>query len=180
MVPKPLPQSILVTPATFADDRGFLSLLFCPTVELFCPDGNLLGPPDQIVLTNTKPKTGRGLHFQDREPLLQLVSIVKGSIIECLVKRTRIDSQNPKITQSYTGRIDATHGQNSFFVPRGWAHGFFTKDEEASVLYIIWGTRNIKHEKGFNLLDPSFGFFNKQNRVPTLNKRDQSYEFLET
>ena len=178
MLPKSLPSSIFRSQINFHDARGHLTLVSCPTIDLRCPDGRRLGKPDQVVLSHTKPKTGRGLHFQKTEPLLQFISVLSGSINECLVRSPSIDPTSPNAFECYRGVISSGSKKNSFFIPRGWAHGFYTVEEAATLLYLIWGERNVEYETGYNFFDPAFGFFDESHNRPRLNKRDANYDFL--
>ena len=51
------------------------------------------------------------------------------------------------------GIISSNDKLNSFVIPKGWAHGFFTKSREATIIYQVWGARKVSDEYGYNLFD---------------------------
>lgn len=175
-----IPKKLLFSMPEYSDSRGKLSLLRCKTI---IKDGENVPnffkkTPDQVFLSKTKPWHGRGLHYQKLNPLLQTVTVIDGKIYECLVETKRFKSFTKYKT--YKRIICAGDKLNSFVVPKGWAHGFFTKSREASLIYQVWGERKVDDEHGYNLFDPKFKFLSKQelNKVK-INKRDRNFSLIE-
>jgi dTDP-4-dehydrorhamnose 3,5-epimerase-like enzyme len=175
-----IPKKILFSLPKFSDLRGSLSLLRCNTIKKGTknvPDF-FTKNPDQIFISETKPWHGRGLHYQMKNPLLQTVTVVSGEIEECLVEK--IETTQGIGFKTYKDKITSHDEFNSFVIPKGWAHGFFTKDDAATILYQIWGLRSIDDELGFNLRDSRFGFLDKIERSKIkLNERDNAYKLLD-
>jgi dTDP-4-dehydrorhamnose 3,5-epimerase len=134
--------------------------------------------PDQIFISKTKSWHGRGLHFQKNNPLIQTVTVLDGKIYECLVETIKTKYGNKYKT--YKGIISSSDKLNSFIIPKGWAHGFFTKSKEATIIYQIWGSRSVNDEYGYNLKDIKFGFLDKIDKSKIkLNRRDREYKLIE-
>jgi len=170
-----IPHKLFVTRPLFKDERGSTQLLQCPTYPFADNELTHGKAPTQIILSQTNPYTGRGLHFQKKNPLFQIISVIHGEIIECLVQR----DLNENNIQSYSKKIKSTDENNTFMVPAGWAHGFYTMSNHATLLYMVWGKREIADEYGLNLKSKVFKFIDKPLRDKiTLNKRDANYEHI--
>ena len=168
-----IPRSLFLARPLYKDERGSTQLLQCPTYPL--ADNKLTYgiAPTQIILSQTNPYTGRGLHFQKKCPLFQIISVIHGEIIECLVQR----DLNKNNIQSYSQKIKSTDENNTFMVPAGWAHGFYTMSNHATLLYMVWGEREMVDEYGLNMKSNVFKFIDKPLRDKiTLNERDANYE----
>ena len=170
-----IPKKIRFSLPTFKDNRGSLSLMRCSTINdipsFFSQE------PNQIFISTTKPWRGRGLHFQKESPLLQTVTVVEGSIYECLVETKMIKKTSTYNT--YRNKISASDELNSFIVPKGWAHGFFTKFKSAIILYQVWGTRDENDEYGYNMRDPKFNLLtHEEGKNLRLNKRDSNFKLI--
>lgn len=175
-----IPKKILFSTPKYVDSRGELSLVRCKTIKI---NGKNVpnffnNSPDQIFLSKTKSWYGRGLHFQKANPLLQTVTVLDGKIYECLVET--IKTKSSKKYKTYKGIISSNDKLNSLVIPKGWAHGFFTKSYEATIIYQVWGVRKVTDEYGYNLFDSKFGFTNsfESNKIK-LNKRDKAYDFID-
>ena len=174
-----IPKKILFSLPKFSDLRGSLSLMRCNTIKKGTknvPDF-FTKNPDQIFISETKPWHGRGLHYQKKNPLLQTVTVISGKIEECLVEIVQTEKGVEYIT--YKGSISSEDDFNSFIVPKGWAHGFYTKSNKATIIYQVWGERSINDEHGYNLTDSKFGFLKniELNKIK-LNERDESFNCI--
>lgn len=175
-----IPKKILFSIPEYSDSRGVLSLVRCKTIK---KDGKNIpnffnNTPDQIFISKTKSWHGRGLHFQKNNPLIQTVTVLDGKIYECLVETIKTKYGNKYKT--YKGIISSSDELNSFIIPKGWAHGFFTKSKEATIIYQIWGVRKVNDECGYHLFDSKFGFVNssESNKIK-LNIRDNAYDYID-
>jgi len=170
-----IPKKIRFSLPSFKDNRGSLSLIRCATIKNI--PNFFLDEPDQVFISNTKPWHGRGLHFQKESSLLQTVTVIEGSIYECLVE-TKI-SKKTTTYNSYRDKVSASDELNSFIIPKGWAHGFFTKSKGSIILYQVWGTRNVNDEHGYNIRDPKFNFLtHEEGKNLRLNKRDSNFKLI--
>jgi len=170
-----IPKRLFVHRQLYKDDRGSLQLLQCPTTPLLNSNLNHSIAPTQTILSRTNPYTGRGLHFQRESPLLQMISVIHGEIIECLVERNLPDNNS----LAYSQKIKSTDENNTFIIPNGWAHGFYTTNNPATLIYMVWGVRNLEDEFGLNLKSKAFNFLDEALKEKiTMNERDSHYEYI--
>jgi dTDP-4-dehydrorhamnose 3,5-epimerase len=151
-----LPGVLMLTPAVFADDRGyffeswnrrqFAAALGMAETEL----------PEFVQDNQSRSSRGvlRGLHYQvEPEPQAKLVRCVAGEIFDVAV-----DLRRDSVTfGQWTGaRLSGTNHQQ-LWVPAGFAHGFLTLSESAEVLYKTAGFWNRTCERSLLWNDPAIG-----------------------
>jgi dTDP-4-dehydrorhamnose 3,5-epimerase len=128
----PLDGVVLVKPRKFADSRGF----FMETFK--APDFAALGIDATFVQDNhslsTRRGTIRGLHFQT-PPRAQgkLVRVIRGSVYDVAIDLRRA---SPTYGQWCGATLTASGGEQ-LFVPRGFAHGFCTLEDDTEVIYKV-------------------------------------------
>lgn len=133
-----------------ADDRGFLSRLFCEE------DFAALGLPMrtcQINHTMTRRKgTVRGMHFQ-RPPHaeIKLVACLRGTVFDVAVDLRR---GSPTFLQ-WHGEMLSAETPSSIYIPRGFAHGFQAMTEDCELLYAHSDPYQPASEGALNALDPA-------------------------
>ncbi len=111
----------------------------------------------------------RGLHFQ-RPPYAQtkLIRVIEGEILDVIVD---LRKSSETFGEVFTVKISA---QNKFqlLVPKGFAHGYVTLSESATVLYKVDQYFNKKYDTGIHplseALDIDWGI------IPILSEKDQN------
>lgn len=95
----------------------------------------------------------RGLHFQINNPQAKLVSVVKGKVWDVIVD-LRISSETYK---KWIGieLSDANH--KALYVPRGFAHGFLSLEDETVMLYQCDGAYDKETDTGIVFNDEEIG-----------------------
>ncbi|NBW12778.1 MAG: dTDP-4-dehydrorhamnose 3,5-epimerase [Caulobacteraceae bacterium] len=90
-------------------------------------------------------ETLRGLHYQ-KEPFAQtkLVRVLDGSIYDVIVD-LRKESET---FGQWQGFNLTANGREQLLVPKGFAHGFITKEEKTRVLYKVDNYYSKEHDKG--------------------------------
>ena len=119
-----------IVPKRFGDDRGFFSetynrkVLKDAGVDLDFVQDNQSYSARRGVL--------RGLHYQ-LPPFAQdkLVRVVKGAIFDVAIDIRR---SSPQFGKWHAIEISATKW-NQLLVPKGFAHGFVTLEEDTEVIY---------------------------------------------
>ncbi|HET6375657.1 MAG TPA: dTDP-4-dehydrorhamnose 3,5-epimerase [Methylocella sp.] len=98
-----------------------------------------------------KAGTIRGLHFQ-RPPAAQakLVRVLRGSIFDVAVDLRR---GSPTYGQWFSIKL-TSEGSEQIFVPRGFAHGFCTLEDETEVAYKVDGFYAPDCDAGLRWDDP--------------------------
>ncbi len=95
----------------------------------------------------------RGLHFQTHNPQAKLVSVVAGRVWDVIVD-LRIDS--PTFKQWRAKELSAEN-HLSFYVPRGFAHGFASLEDDTVMLYQCDGKYDPETDTGIRFDDPEIG-----------------------
>jgi dTDP-4-dehydrorhamnose 3,5-epimerase len=136
IVPEPV---IIPTPHLSQDERGYFARTYERPTTLVA---NFHVAEENESLSR-KAGTIRGLHWQ--EPMqVKVVRVLDGDILDvCVQIQTR---------QVRTFRLIPASG--SLFVPKGWAHGFCTCEDNTRVLYKVNQRYAPNAQMGFNPFDP--------------------------
>lgn len=95
----------------------------------------------------------RGLHFQTHNPQAKLVSVVAGSVWDVIVD-IRPDSETFK---QWVSHVLSAENHMSFYVPRGFAHGFLSLEDNTVMLYQCDGKYDLETDTGIRFDDPEIG-----------------------
>jgi len=167
----------ILEPDKFGDERGYFSPYFIQK--------NLdeLGFERVVQANRSKSSKGvvRGLHFQE-DPKCQakIVEVIKGSAIDVVVDIRR-DSE----TYGKYIAVKLTDSNNrQLFVPRGFAHGFISLEDDTIFQYLIDNDYAPDKEGGILWNDPDLGInwdeMFKENGIdnPILSEKDQHHPCL--
>jgi dTDP-4-dehydrorhamnose 3,5-epimerase len=143
---------ILVRPKKFGDARGYF--LESYNARAYAEAGiNVTFVQDNQSLSAQRG-TVRGLHFQTPpEPQAKLVRVLKGSIFDVAVDLRRGSETYGK----WCSAILTGDGAEQLFVPRGFAHGFCTLEENTEVAYKVDGFYAPACDAGLRWDDPDIG-----------------------
>ena len=99
---------------------------------------------------NSKNNVLRGLHFQ-LEPFSQskLITVSKGKIFDVAVDIRKDSATYGK----YFSYILSASNQESLFIPKGFAHGYFSLSDDVSISYLVDNYYNPKMESGISYRD---------------------------
>ncbi len=133
------------------DDRGFFARLFC-TDEF--SNAGLLERFIQINNSLTKDKgTLRGMHYQlPPAAEVKVVRCIQGALFDVIID-LRPDS--PSYTQWYGETLSAVN-RRMMYVPKGFAHGFLTLEEDTEAFYLAGAPYSPEQERGLRYNDPKF------------------------
>jgi dTDP-4-dehydrorhamnose 3,5-epimerase len=141
-----------VRPRRFGDDRGFFSevwredrLAEAGVSVRFVQDNHSYSKERGVL---------RGLHFQ-LPPAAQdkLVRVSRGSIFDVAVD---IRPDSPTFGR-WAGLVLSAGEWNQLFIPKGFAHGFVTLEEDTEVLYKASATYAPELERAIRFDDPAIG-----------------------
>lgn len=123
-------KSTLIYNPVFTDHRGTFAPLKITT------DGNSRLKNKWLqsnVVFNPSPLTLRGLHYQEGEfAQAKLIKVISGSIIDFVID-LRPDSDTYNLISIY----EMSNRNNELYVPRGYAHGYLTTEENTVVQYLV-------------------------------------------
>lgn len=131
----------IISPTVFKDDRGFFLESYNKKDFL---EINIL---DEFVQDNhSKSKRGvlRGLHFQKNFPQGKLIRVVRGSVFDVVVD-LRNDS---KTFGKWYGVELSEENKLMLYIPKGFAHGFLSLEDDTEILYKSTDYYNPKDEAG--------------------------------
>jgi len=92
----------------------------------------------------------RGLHFQKQHPQGKIVYVIQGIVYDVVVD---IRNDSPTFGQYYGVILDAQK-HNQFYIPEGFAHGFYVLSDEAIFAYKCTDFYDPKGEGGLMWNDP--------------------------
>ena len=173
----------IIEPSVFGDNRGYFSPYFIQK------DFDELGF-ERVVQTN-RSKSGkgvlRGLHFQ-KEPMTQakIVEVISGAAIDVVVDMRVESSTYGKSTAVLLTPYDKDkeNSGRQLFVPRGFAHGFLSLEDNTVFQYLIDNDYAPSHEGGIFWNDADLGIdwermMKKYDiKEPLLSEKDQVHPLL--
>ena len=95
----------------------------------------------------------RGLHFQTQHPQGKLVRALEGRVYDVAVDLRK----GSKTFGKYYGVVLDAEKQNQFYIPEGFAHGFYVLSDTAIFAYKCTDFYDPKGEGGLMWNDPAIG-----------------------
>lgn len=141
---------VLMEPAVFGDERGFF-------METFREDDFKKKVADVTFVQDNHSSSGRGtlrgLHYQIQNPQGKLVRVVAGEIFDVAVDLRRSSPSFGK----YSGVRLSADNRQIFWVPPGFAHGFYVLSDAAEFVYRCTDYYAPEHERCICWDDPALG-----------------------
>ena len=141
---------IIVDVKSYGDRRGY----FMETYKE--PDFAAGGIDCKFVQDNQSSSTRgvlRGLHYQIEHPQAKLVRVVRGTVFDvCVDLRPGSETWG-----KWEGVVLSAENRRQFFIPRGFAHGFFVLSDEAEFCYKCDDVYHPNDEGGLMWNDPDIG-----------------------
>ena len=151
------------------DDRGFFARAFCRN-ELagHGMDFNLAQANSSF---NRQAGTLRGMHYQlDPRAETKIVRCTRGAVYDVVLDLRR----DSKTYQQHFGLILSEENRKSLYVPKGFAHGFYTLEDNSELFYLVDEFYSPDLERGVRWNDPLFAI--SWPGLPTVvSARDASY-----
>ncbi len=119
----------------------------------------------------------RGLHFQ-RAPYAQakLVRVTKGEVLDVIVD---LRPESTTYRESFT-IVLSDQNKRQLFVPRGFAHGYVVRSEDALFTYKCDQYYAREHEGGIRYDDPSLGIdWQLEGLEVIVSEKDRSLPLLQ-
>ena len=136
-----------IQPKVFGDARGYFFEVYSER------DFFQAGLTMKFVQDNQSASTKgvlRGLHFQTMHPQGKLVRAVSGRVYDVAVD---IRNGSPTFGRYYGVVLDSEK-QNEFYIPQGFAHGFYVLSDSAVFAYKCTDFYDTKGEGGLMWNDP--------------------------
>jgi dTDP-4-dehydrorhamnose 3,5-epimerase len=151
-----------------ADDRGFFARTYCE--REFEEHGLCTQFVQCSVSFNRKRGTLRGLHYQTAPyEETKLVRCTRGALYDVIID-LRADS--PTFAQ-HVAVVLTAENHTILYVPRGFAHGFQTLQDETEIFYQISEFYHAEHATGIAWDDPALAIeWPQMERV--ISERDRT------
>ncbi len=161
-----------IQPKVFGDQRGYFFEVYSER------DFFDAGLTMKFVQDNQSASTKgvlRGLHFQKHHPQGKLVRAIVGKVYDVAVDLRRDSSAFGK----YYGAILDSEKQNQFYIPKGFAHGFYVLTEYAVFAYKCTDFYHPEDEAGLMWNDPVIGIDWQKaapDFKPLLSEKDTNHQ----
>lgn len=172
-----LKDCFILEPVRFGDARGYFS---APYIDA---EYRELGFQGLKQVSRSKSSKGilRGMHFQKGDyAQAKIVEVVQGSVIDVVVDM-RPDSPSYR---KWTSVLLTPDNNRQLYVPRGFAHGFLSLEDDTVFQYFVDNAYAPKQEDGIAWNDSEISIdwqkiFNEYDiGEPMLSEKDQHYPTL--
>ena len=149
--PTPVEGAYIVEPEPRSDERGFFARVFCQR------EFAAAGLESRFVQINNSlskdRRTLRGMHYQLGEAAeVKIIRCVRGAVWDAILD---LRPESATFGHSFGAELTAEN-RRMMYVPRGFAHGFLTLDEDTEVLYPVSAFYDPGRERGVRWNDPRF------------------------
>jgi dTDP-4-dehydrorhamnose 3,5-epimerase len=168
-IPTALSGALVIEPEPASDSRGLFARTWCRR-EL-AAQGLDTELAQCSTSFNKRKGTLRGMHYQ-AAPFAEtkIVRCTRGAIHDVIID-LRPDS--PTYTR-HVAVVLTAEDRKALYVPKGFAHGFQTLEDDTEVFYQISEFYSPEHSRGVRWDDPAFGIAWPQDER-TMSERDRRY-----
>lgn len=142
-----LKDAYLIHNFVIRDNRGLFTKYF---ERCIYEDEGIQFSIDETFVSMSSKNVIRGLHFQTYNPQAKLVSVLNGRVFDVLVD-LRFDSPT---FGKWRGFELSVENALSLYIPRGFAHGFASLENNTIMLYQCDGKYNKETDTGIRFNDP--------------------------
>jgi dTDP-4-dehydrorhamnose 3,5-epimerase len=165
-----IPGLVIVEPKVFGDARGwFFETWQAQKYKEAGIDASFV----QDNMSYSKKGTLRGLHMQKPEQG-KFVQVVDGTIFDVAVD---LRKESPTFGKWY-GLILSSENKKQFWIPEGFAHGFYVMSDTAIFTYKCTNYYNPKGEISVLWNDPDVGIEWPITESPLLSEKDANAKTL--
>ena len=162
-----IPDVLLLEPQVFSDARGYF-------LETYNERSfTQFGIAERFVQDNQSRSVKgvlRGLHYQLEHAQGKLVRVLSGEIFDVAVDLRPGSATYGK----WTGERLSSTNNRMIWIPRGFAHGFYTLSETADVAYKVTDFWAPQHERTLLWNDPDVGIVWPFDGEPILSEKDRA------
>jgi dTDP-4-dehydrorhamnose 3,5-epimerase len=158
---------LIIEPEVHSDSRGYFLETYNSSAFAAA------GIRDQFVQDNhSQSKQGvlRGLHYQKSKPQGKLVRVLLGEIFDVVVDLRPESSTYGK----WSGFNLSAKEKKAIWIPKGFAHGFYTLSETADVVYKVTEFYAPGDERALKWDDPDLAILWPLQGEPILSEKDRA------
>ncbi len=151
------------------DERGFLARTYCENE--FKNSGISFSPVQTNLSFNQHKHTLRGMHHQ-APPFeeAKLVQCIRGAIYDVIID---IRPESPTVNE-WVGVELSDENRKMIFIPKGFAHGFLTLEDETEVSYLMSEFYKPGADRGIRWNDPAFNI-DWPAEVAVISEKDKNW-----
>ena len=141
----------IIETGVFEDSRGFFKEIYQRNRYA---DAGITGEFVQDNLSQSCRGTLRGMHYQlPPRQETKLVRCIRGSLVDVI-----LDLRENSHTFGEHLHVElSANNRHMFYVPKGFAHGFITLEDDTEVLYFVDEYYRPELERAVRWNDPRFG-----------------------
>lgn len=133
------------------DERGFFARVFCE--REFAEHGLVTHFVQVNNSLSAEKGTLRGMHYQlAPHAEAKLVRCIRGSLYDVALD---LRPESPTFGRSFGAELSAEN-RRMMYVPKGFAHGFITLEDDTEAFYFVDAFYAPQHERGVRYDDPKF------------------------
>ena len=164
---------VIIQPTVHGDDRGY----FMETYNQ--KDMQEAGLAMTFVQDNQSMSVKgvlRGLHYQINHPQGKLVRVISGQVFDVAVDLRK----NSPTFGAWHGEILSAENKKQFYIPEGFAHGFYVLSDTAEFVYKCTDFYHPGDEGGLRWNDPTIGvnWPLLPGTTPILSEKDKNNPFF--
>jgi len=162
-----IPDVLVLEPEVFSDARGYFLETY--NERLFAQ----LGIAERFVQDNQSRSVKgvlRGLHYQLEQAQGKLVRVLSGEIFDVAVDLRPGSATFGK----WTSERLSSKNNRVIWIPKGFAHGFYTLSEAADMAYKVTDFYAPQHERTLLWNDPDVGIVWPLEGAPILSEKDRA------
>jgi len=153
------------------DERGFFARTFC--VNEFDEEGIDFNPVQRNLSYNESKNTLRGMHYQESPyEEAKMVSCVRGAMYDVIID-IREDSTT---LDKWIGVELTASNRRMLFVPKGFAHGFLTLEDDTEVSYLMSDFYKPGVGRGIKWDDPYFNI-EWPTQPEVISEKDKNWSY---
>lgn len=165
---------LVIEPTVFGDSRGYF-------METYNQNDMHEAGLDMVFVQDNQSMSRRGvlrgLHYQKQFPQGKLVRVISGEVFDVAV-----DLRPGLATYGkWHGETLSAENKKQFYIPEGFAHGFYVLSETAEFCYKVTDFYHPNDEGGIRWNDPEIGVaWPLLDGVPVLlSEKDKVQPFLQ-
>ena len=140
----------IIEPTVFGDNRGYF-------METYNQNDMHETGLDMVFVQDNQSMSCRGvlrgLHYQKQFPQGKLVRVISGEVFDVAVDLRPDSSTYGK----WHGELLSAENKKQFYIPEGFAHGFYVLSETAEFCYKVTDFYHPNDEGGIRWNDPEIG-----------------------
>ena len=136
-----LKDAYIITPFYVDDLRGSFEKIF---EQKIFREHNLHFSLSETFVSISQKNVLRGLHFQYNQPQTKLVTVLHGACYDVIIDLRKNSSTN--LNYKFFKLDDNNH--DIIYIPKGYAHGFFSLTDDMCMLYMCDGEYDKVSDSG--------------------------------